>query len=102
MKSLVLYGPKREFMIKFYDLTTNRTFLPPIVELRGVNESVETIDAVDGFRVETDTNGVPCTCNEWTCGCCAGIKVDQFNYDHKCKLIFYKDIYSESTLLKVY
>jgi hypothetical protein len=71
-------------VVKFYDLNTNRTFLAPIVELKGSNET-GTVEDADGFRLETEMSGAPCTCNEWTCGCCAGIKIDKFNYDHKCE-----------------
>ncbi len=54
----------------FYDLKTNRTLLPPIVTPLKYSQSSR-----------RPLFGRPCSCETLHCGCCAGMTIQQFNFN---------------------
>jgi hypothetical protein len=67
-------------LITFYDLNTKEPFSPPVTTV--VNQSeMSKIDNI--FHVRFPFIGQPCQCRDTTCGCCAGMKIQQFNFDRK-------------------
>lgn len=54
----------------FYDLKTNRTLLPPIVTPLKYTQSSR-----------LPLIGRPCSCQTLNCGCCAGMSIQQFNFN---------------------
>ncbi|XP_033171744.1 spore wall protein 2 [Drosophila mauritiana] len=65
----------------FYELKTHRPYLPPTVSVsRGRN--LASVKYSEKGSIWS-TFGQPCECNGPTCGCCAGLKVDQYRFDQK-------------------
>lgn len=71
----ILYQVKSEFNLFknrngliFYNLKNNHTLLPPIV----------TSDKY-GPALRLPIIGMPCSCQNLLCGCCAGMNMQQFN-----------------------
>ncbi|XP_030379691.1 uncharacterized protein LOC115627939, partial [Scaptodrosophila lebanonensis] len=65
----------------FYDLRTRTPYLPPTVSVsRGRN--LASVKYSEKGSIWS-TFGQPCDCRGPTCGCCAGLKVDQYKFDQK-------------------
>ncbi|XP_034482935.1 uncharacterized protein DDB_G0290301, partial [Drosophila innubila] len=65
----------------FYELATNTAYLPPTVSVsRGRN--LASVKYSEKGSIWS-TFGQPCVCRGVACGCCAGLKVDQYKFDQK-------------------
>lgn len=65
----------------FYELATHTPYLPPTVSVsRGRN--LASVKYSEKGSIWS-TFGQPCTCQGAACGCCAGLKVDQYKFDQK-------------------
>lgn len=67
----------------FYELATHTPYLPPTVSVsRGRN--LASVKYSEKGSIWS-TFGQPCNCHGAACGCCAGLKVDQYKFDQKGK-----------------
>lgn len=65
----------------FYELGTHTPYLPPTVSVsRGRN--LASVKYSEKGSIWS-TFGQPCECRAAICGCCAGLKVDQYKFDQK-------------------
>ncbi|SPP77986.1 Hypothetical predicted protein [Drosophila guanche] len=65
----------------FYELATHTPYLPPTVSVsRGRNLASVKYSSKGSIW---STFGQPCECHGPVCGCCAGLKVDQYKFDQK-------------------
>ncbi|XP_017055923.1 glutamic acid-rich protein [Drosophila ficusphila] len=65
----------------FYELKSHQPYLPPTVSVsRGRN--LASVKYSEKGSIWS-TFGQPCECSGPTCGCCAGLKVDQYRFDQK-------------------
>ncbi|EDW27782.1 GL19826 [Drosophila persimilis] len=65
----------------FYELATHTPYLPPTVSVsRGRNLASVKYSSKGSIW---STFGQPCECRGPVCGCCAGLKVDQYKFDQK-------------------
>lgn len=65
----------------FYELKSHKPYLPPTVSVsRGRN--LASVKYSDKGSIWS-TFGQPCECQGPVCGCCAGLKVDQYRFDQK-------------------
>ncbi|XP_017106504.2 myb-like protein X [Drosophila bipectinata] len=65
----------------FYELKSHQPYLPPTVSVsRGRN--LASVKYSDKGSIWS-TFGQPCECRGPVCGCCAGLKVDQYRFDQK-------------------
>ncbi|XP_041451540.1 uncharacterized protein LOC121405051 [Drosophila obscura] len=65
----------------FYELATHTPYLPPTVSAaRGRNLASVKYSSKGSIW---STFGQPCDCRGPVCGCCAGLKVDQYKFDQK-------------------
>lgn len=71
--------------IMFYDWNSKDVLTPPTVSVIPGSDN-------DSFNMSSFVNirlpfiGQPCGCYELNCGCCAGMMVQQFNFDQKSLL----------------
>lgn len=67
----------------FYELATHTPYLPPTVSVsRGRN--LASVKYSEKGSIWS-TFGQPCNCHGAACGCCAGLKVEQYKFDQKGK-----------------
>ncbi|EDV92414.1 GH24068 [Drosophila grimshawi] len=65
----------------FYELQSHTPYLPPTVSVsRGRNLASAKYSEKGSIW---STFGQPCECRGMICGCCAGLKVDQYKFDQK-------------------
>lgn len=65
----------------FYELKSHKPYLPPTVSVsRGRN--LASVKYSEKGSIWS-TFGQPCECQGPVCGCCAGLKVDQYRFDQK-------------------
>lgn len=62
----------------FYDLKTNKPISSP---------KVTTGTSYLQSSARLPIIGEPCMCANLNCGCCAGLNIQQFNFNQKCKLL---------------
>lgn len=68
----------------FYELSSHTPYLPPTVSVsRGRN--LASVKYSEKGSIWS-TFGQPCECSGPMCSCCAGLKVDQYNFDQKGEL----------------
>lgn len=77
--------------VVIFDPKTNETIKAPYVEYlygslkaEGEPEGGEGGNT-EGGQQEQEGGGWPCSCQERTCGCCFGMKIDRFNFSQESK-----------------
>lgn len=69
-------------IIEFYSLETEEPFTPPTIT---TIYSAENISISSYINVRLPFIGQPCKCAELKCTCCAGMSIQQFNFNRKSK-----------------
>ena len=71
-----------EIIASFFSLKTQQKLRPPTISM--ITDPARTNQSMAGIiNVRLPFIGEPCGCQTLNCGCCAGMKVTQMNFDQK-------------------
>ena len=70
-----------ENLVKFISLRNSEVLAPPTVTI--INDLSKNQNMSGIINVRLPFIGEPCSCAMLNCGCCAGMQIQQFNFDQK-------------------